>query len=436
MASRILDVQGRDVIVSGLQWSPLVEKKRTKEILAHATSADAKKVVVWEEGNVAAVGLYAPLEDDDSLINAAGDKPLTVRHMYSAAALFSGMVGASNAVIAFTMPDKVRAAVIVLQAGQPIVDEIPTLERAQELATSYALGSADGAQYHLYTNDLSSFPSGQTFSMDDVWASVGKRNELTGKPVNYAALTLTIVLLCVAFGSLVAYQRHEKKRKLEEAIRRQREMDPRPQYDAALQAQQGKLGWDGESLTLLLNSLDKQPLYAVGWSLKKVTCRADTAVCASVWAREGGTTDRLLEARAAYGEEPLPDSTQSEVHLVFKLDSLMKGVTSTSAMPTLAQWAATATPLMQIWENAGVRMSVSRDLFHLWPSVNGVPESAVPPGEGLRAMATEVQATEELVREVAKSEPSNYYWQEISITPGETAEDPLDLHLKGTIYAR
>jgi hypothetical protein len=436
MASRFIAARGRDVLVCGLQWHPLVErKKRKREILGHVANSDAAKIVVLERDDVAAVGLCPPMEDEDT-INGEGGEPIKPRHLFSAAALLGGWLAGASAVFALTMPDKARTAVIVIVAGVPMLDEIKPIESAQELVLGYVTGNVDGMEYPLYTNDLGSFQAGNLVDLDDIWGASGKQGELVGKPVNYSALTTTALLILLIAGGVIGWQHHVKKKKLEEAIRRQKEADPRPQYDAALAAQQGALGWTGGDLVKLLDALDREPIYVEGWTLKAISCKADAGVCVAEWNREGGTTDQLVSARAAFGETPLADSTRNKVFLTWKPAQAMTGITSPLSLPTIQDWAAGATSMMQIWENAGIQMSASAEGFSLWPNLPNVPPTAVPAGEGVRAMSTQFSASEELTREALRTEPPNYYWRELALEVGSTVADPMKLQLKGFIYAR
>lgn len=435
MASRILAGRGRDALVCGLQWHPLVERQRTKEILIYAANADADKVLVLEKDGIAAVGLCQPLEDDD-VINVNGNDAAKPKRVYSAAAVAASQLGNANAVIALTMPDKARAAVIVINGGVPTVDDIKPIEAAQELVKGYVNGLTDGLQYPLYTNDLGSFGEGQVVDLFEAWEAAGKTAELVGKPVNYVALGIVVVVVVVSVASIFGWRAHVKKVKLAKAAAEAAAADPRPQYEALLESQMSKLGWSGPQVNQILNQLDRQTLYVAGWTLHQVSCTTESDACVSEWTREGGLSEQLIVARAKLGETPLQDSTKSRIFMSFKPAAEPSGVTSLTQIPTIKDWSDSSTNLMQVWENAGIQLAVGAGGFNLWPAMPNIAKDAIPTSVGVRSVGTIFLAPEDVTREAMATEPSNYYWRELVMTVGETVEEPLKLELKGMIYAR
>jgi hypothetical protein len=435
MASRIIATRNRDALVCGLQWHPLVERKRTKEILAYAANNDADKVLVVQKDGIATVGLSSRLDDED--VFASGDTTVKPKRLYSAAAVAAFHLGNVNAVIALTMPDNARAVVIVISSGVPALDEIKGIEAAQELVGGYLSGKHDGAQYPLLTNDLGSFPQAESsFDVYAVWESSGKAAEIVNKPVNYAALFATAVILVAAAASVNAWRAHVKKAKLAAAAAAAAAADPLPQYDAMLMSQIGRLGWNAAALVKVLDQVERQPLFVDGWALHSVVCKAESNECVSEWTREAGLSGQLIAARAPFAEKPTADSTKNRLLLSYRPEGAVSGPTSPAELPTIKDWSASSTNLMQLWENAGIQMSVAGGGFTLWPAMPNIANSAIPVGVGVRAVATTFIAPIDVTREAVLTEPSNYYWRELTVSVGQTVADPLKLDMKGMIYAR
>lgn len=439
MAARVVGWREKDAFVAGLDWKNLVNSKgRGAEIRGYAAEVEATKVLVVGNATSAMVGLYTAMEDE---MVASEDGPVAANFStkYSLAGIFAGLVGDSNSVLAYTLPDGVFAAVIVVQGGMPVVDQIKSVEEAREAATRYVSGNESGFSCHLWTNDLNGFPSGQLIEDQALWAAASKAAALVNKPANVAALISLLVGIAVLAGGGYAYQQYSAKKKREELLAAAAAADPTPKYQEALALEINRMGWTGDQVLEALKLVGQQPTSVAGWNLKSVVCTAVSSGCVSTWARKWGTTDVLVDQRRLAGEEMAGDSTQDVVTLTFKLPLTLGGLGSTDKVPARVEWLRQTTPLFQLWSNAGMSIDVRMDSLKKWPEVPGVDLAGVDDSVAIRSMDAEFKGSLPMVSGILSSAPSNFIWKEITVTPDISQSDlatVLSLNVKGGVYVR
>lgn len=431
MTTKIVYRNGKSGFVSGLSWYPLLAdgKKRAAEIRALIAESDAQKIVIYAENAHTQLGL-ATIEDD-------GDESKTSK-FFSLAAAFASLVGQSNAVLAYQLPNSAQVAIILVESGRPVLDDVKSAEEVQSMAASYSSGST-GFVYALYTNNLDLYSAGEYVDDETLWKYADKRSMLVGKPVNTKALISLLVTVVVIVASGVGYSQYSKVQARKELIRKQEAENPVPKYQAALAPRLGSMGMDAAALIELMRVLGTQPMRSVGWRLKSIECTTASNQCLSTWVRSGGTTDALIEARKAYNEEILGSSTVDETRFALKLPLTLSGVAARMDLPEAGESTVQSTPIYQTLANAGVELKVPAGGYQTWPVVPGITTSALPRNVVVQARGAEFMSSMPLVNQTLLSLPKNFWWTDLTIAFADastTALDSMKVSVKGNSYVR
>ena len=442
MSSKIYAQRGKVAILAGLNWSTLLKtgKGRPAEIRTLAGEAEASKIVVVENTARASVGLYAPAESDIDDVEEGAPKLVKAKILHSLAALFAAKVGGANAVLALSLPitgSISQAVVIVVDSGVPLLDQVKSTEEAQSLAMSYA-GGGMGMTYDLFTDDLESFPAGETIDIEELWALCSKTTQLVARPANVMALIVTLIVVISIAGGGYAYFESKKVQERKERARLAALANPTPKYEAALAAQINSFGMNRDVAQAVLVRMKAQPLWVDGWLLSKVDCNLQLANCITTYERAGGTTDKLILARKPYGEEISGESTNNVVKMIFKVEMPASGVPARGMLPTMEESIDGSTPILQVWENASIKAGVGSDGYKIWPIVPGIDVNSVQKDVVVKSRPMSVKTTPGLISEVVATAPSNFWWSGISfdVKVSGKAVDSLTAELKGFSYVR
>lgn len=431
MTTKIVYRNGKSGFVAGLSWYPLLAnpKKRAAEVRALIAESDAKKIVIYAENAHTQLGLAAIEEDgEDSNISK----------FYSLAAAFASVVGQSNAVLAYQLPNSPQVAIILVESGRPVLDDVKSAEEVQSMAASYSSGST-GFVYALYTNNLEHFSAGDFIDDETLWKYADKRSMLVGKPVNTKGLLILLLTLGVIIAAGIGYAQYSKAQARKEMIRKQQEENPVPKYEAALASKMGGLGMTAESLIELMRVLGAQPMRSVGWRLKSIECMAVSTQCISTWERSGGTTDALIEARKPYNEEIAGTSTLDETRFTLKTSMTISGVGARMDLPDAGEAVIHSTPIYQTLANAGVELKVPASGYQTWPAVPGISVAALPRNVVVQERGVEFMSSMPLVTQTLLSLPKNFWWTDLSIVFADvstTALETMKVSVKGNSYVR
>lgn len=444
MTAKIVEQKDRIGLIAGLNWHVITKKGRAreKEVRALAAGGDASKVVIVESGAVSVVGLYDPREVDFDEVDEGDDgvvRSTKPKQLHSLAAAFAEAVGGGYAVLLLTRTDvgKDKSIVIAVGNGVPQTDQIKGSIEAIDVAVSYSNGS-QGVRYKLYTDDRSALSDGEPISMEQIWAKVGKSNQIVRTPVNLVAVMAGIAAVGLIAAGAYGYITWQEAEAKKERQRQAALANPTPKYVAALRAREGALGVNSATVQALLAHMRSQPLLVAGWTLAKDVCTVEPAQCTTSWERAGGTTDRLIAARAPFGETISGASTNELVLLVSTVQIPLAGVSSKTELPFEAAAVENMTPIAQIWTNARVSVSVGTDGYKAWPQVPGIEMASVRKDELVRARSVEIKASPELLAQAVTMAPANIWWNEVSINVKLTgkASDSLSANLKGKSYVR
>lgn len=418
--------------MAGLKWVPLADARRnriTKEMRTKIELQSATKIVIHsastDAGIQSALGLYAPNELEQQI----------GKRLYSLAVAFvHARPDHPQSILAWRLNEK-RAAVIIIQNGVPVADEVQDEKDAIQLMKR-ALSGKMGQQDHvIYTNDPAVFLNGTQITEADFAQLATKATKLTSVPVRPALVVGTAAVAGIAvLGSLLAYQSHESDRRAKLAAQIAAE-DPLPAYQASLAVQIGQLGFDRQSLLqILANAYDAGESWKLGWRLAQIECTANQ--CLYTWDREGGITAALLDA---YPGAELAEGSRSE-----KVVLRMPAKLPLTGLPGLAHAvpqdiAATYVNVFQTWRNAGVIVTESENVadFAPWPTPTQGQVGALPREQTLKARKIAVDVPMPLAQELVIATPQAVWWRalKIVVTPGD-AKKALIVTLTGNTYVR
>lgn len=431
--AQIISRDGKMGLVSGLSWGALTSDNREAAVRERARELEAKKAIVLSQGNRYSVGLGF-VDDDDG-------KP-TPRVLHSLAAVACGYVwsisedpSAANVVVAL----KIEAgnseaavdlfAIVVIDAGLPVLDDVRMVEQAQAVAAGFLSGERGFSNYRLLTNDLESFPAGELVEMPELLAFVGKSTLLVNPPVDRKKALLMFAVVAAVAGSGGWYKLiYEPQKKKADALKAAQMADPLPQYQSDLAAQIGQMGVDRHALVGLISRLENYPLWVSGWSLEGVICEAGS--CSSTWLRRGGLLEDL---RASLPGHQVVPGGFDQVVMQFQADMPIKGLASRGDAVEKAAAIDRSTNVYQGWANAGVVVRVASGAYQTWPS--GPPE--LPAAETMKNQGLEVVASFPLAKEVVMQAPSDVWWKgfALKVAPGDKT-GALIVTLKGDSYVR
>lgn len=436
MATKIVSHNEKDksALVAGMSWHPLISdvKNRPKEIRELLASSEAKKIATITSHSNTMIGLYAP---DDDIETENGTKPVK---LYSLALAFASFVGDGNAVLAYTLPGSSLSAIVLVEGGRPLIDDVKSSDDVQNLASNYANGST-GFTYQLYTNDPGMFSSGEAIDEATLWSGASKASLLQGLPVNYGALFTLVLVVAIGLGGMYTYKEYSKKQERLRMIAEQKANDPVRKYEDELMAQLPSLGTDSKTVLNVIKELGAQPLRQAGWSLETVDCFASTGQCISHWKRAGGTTPELIAARKPFGEEIQGDSSVDQTNFLLKVAMPKVGIPSKESLPTAAESSLVATPIYQVLSNAGVQLMASGDGYKSWPNVPGLAMAQVPQTISVKQRGVEFTTSIPLAEQALMNLPTNFWWTELHIKTEESSKDviqAISISLKGNSYVR
>jgi len=423
-------------LVVGLKWKPLhnyrAGAKITKVAREEAKIVQAEKIiihsVVADSQVLGAIGLYG---GNDAV-------PTQQKRLYSLAVAFVHAFPESlNQILAWRLGEEDRVAVIIVQNGLPIADEVKTQSEAVKLMKD-ALGGKMGATGHkIYTNDPASFYNGQ-FNGQHVEeqtfvACMSKSSRLGSVPVNPVHFLLTVgVIAGITVSAAVSYDHHRRAEKA--AMQAQIEAaDPLPPYEDLLATNIGRMGLERKSLANVLSTFGSFEVMKKGWLLDQVECTHGQ--CIYTWDRKGGTTADLLAALP--GAELMPESGLNKAKVLVKAPLQQAGISSLAAAVPMKRVALDYVNTYQLWTNAGLQIQQQDDVkeFKTWPTPIEGDISQLPATSTLKARAISVTAPFALVQEVISSTPSAVWWSSfvVKYTPSET-EKNLSVTLKGNTY--
>lgn len=445
MTARYIVQRDRSALVSGLQWVQLIKDGRRlkEEIRAAANNAEATKLLVVERNSLRSAGLFVPPDADlqpEAVLPAGREaaKPIKASKLYSLAAAFARFAGDGNAVLAYSIGDGGRTALIVVESGIPTLDDIKSAEEARNVAANYATGSA-GFHYAFYSNDVLGFNGSELIEDSTLWEHADRSTLLQSKPINVGALVLGAVLLIAGIGGVAGYKQYADERARQERARAMAAADPLPKYEAALATELGALGLAPGELERILDMVGTYPTRVAGWRLEGVECFAQSAQCVSSWIRDGGTTSALLEARAPHGDEITADSTMNVVRLARKSAATLGGVNSREELRSQSEDELASTSQVQRWINAGLEYKAANEgKYTTWPQVPGIEMSRIPADAAVRVLPVELTVAMPLVPDLVKHTPPSIWWSDFRVWVDSSAGDSVAVKvlLKGKSYVR
>lgn len=431
--AQIILREGKIGIVSGLSWGALTSENRDAAIRERARELDAKKAVVLSQGNRYSAGLGLLDEEEGKSIP---------RTLHSLAAMACGYVWSivddpqgANVVMVLKVDSEgadaspERFAIVVIDAGLPVLDDVRMVEQAQAVAAGFLSGERGFSNYRLLTNDLESFPAGDLVEFSALLDFQGKATQLTAPPVDRKKAVISVAVAAMLIGSAFWYKgMYEPQKRKAEAIRAAQAADPLPPYQSDLASQIGRMGVDRVAMSRLLDRLDSYPLWVDGWILDSIIC--DAGSCMSTWNRAGGKLDALQAALT--GHEVLPGGFDRVV-MRFAANMPMVGLASRADAQQKAAAIGQSTNVYQDWANAGVVVRLSSGSYQVWPP--GPAE--LPDSETLKIQPVEVLVPYPLAREVIEQAPADVWWSSFSlqVKAGEAA-GALMMMLKGNSYVR
>lgn len=418
--------------MAGLKWVPLADHSRrnriTKEMRTKIELQGATKIIIHsastDAGIQSALGLYAANELEQQI----------GKRLYSLAVAFvHARPDHPQSILAWRLNEK-RAAVIIIQNGIPVADEVQDEKDAIQLMKR-ALSGRMGQQNHvIYTNDPAVFLNGEQITEDDFAQLATKATKLTSVPARPAVVIGTAAVAAVAvIGSMLAYQSHEAERRAKLAAQIAAE-DPLPAYQAALALQIRQLGFDRQSLLQLLADVQAHKVWDVGWKLVQIECTSGQ--CLYTWDRDGGMTAALLEA---YPDAELAEGSTSEKAVLRRPAHLPLAGLAGLQQAVPQNIAASYVNVYQTWRNAKVTVTESENAadFIPWPTPTQGHVSALPREQALKARKITVDVAMPLAQELVITTPQAVWWKAVKVvvTPGD-AKKMLIVTLTGNTYVR
>ncbi|WP_426172480.1 hypothetical protein [Pseudoduganella sp. R-34] len=429
-------------LVVGLKWKHLhnfgAGAKVTKEVREEAKLVQAEKViihsVVADSQVLGAIGLYSNNEYE----------PTKQKRLHSLAVAFvQAFPGDVNQILAWRLGERLseedRVAVIIVQNGLPIADEVKTQSEAVQLMKN-ALGGKMGANGHkVYTNDPVSFYNGQfngqVVEEQAFIEHISKSNRLSAVPINPVHLLLTVGAVAgIALSGFASYEHHRQAEKAA-LLAKLAAQDPLPPYEDLLASNIGRMGLERNSLASTLATFGTLKVMQAGWLLEQAECAPGK--CIYTWDRKGGTTSQLLAAFP--GAELMPESGLGKAKLVLKSPLKQSGIASLAAAVPMSRVSIDYVNTYQLWTNAGLQVQQQDEEkeFKTWPTPTEGDVSQLPATSTLKARPISVTAPFALVQEVVASTPAAVWWTSFTVkyTPSET-EKNLAVTIKGNTYVR
>lgn len=435
-ATQVLNQNG-SALIAGLQWQPLVGKgkARAREMRRAASEAGAKKIVVSEVGQFAAMGLYAPLDFD---LETGGANPLAgARRAYSLAAAFAELVGAEDAVLVLRRGDTESVAVVVLDGGMPVLDELRSLGEAQNIVSSYTNLHSGRRPYAVYANGMAG-ATAQEINAEDLLEKAGAASALVNAPANLWPRVIAVAVIAAVATAGFAYQQHTQQQAQKAALEKRKKADPLPRYRMALADALPHLGVPRDALIAAIGIAQGYPVRFAGWNLSSIECMAqqESGVCVSHWKRDTGTTDALREGLKRYGLEISADRTINEVRMLQKVPMVLSaGVQEVAQLQSRTERTDGAQAILQTWSNAGIEVTAKSE-YTPWPEGGTYDVRAIPADVVVSGRKVEVQVPAGLAAEVVRSAPSDIWWTGFGISVTPEKSELMSLVVRGSSYVR
>jgi hypothetical protein len=446
MATKIVSQSGKQGLVAGLTWVPLVsgQKNQAGEVRRILKESEATKIAIVsgkadhdqadpkKSKDVlvgATIGLFVPEDDDaDPTVKSASK-------LHSLALAFANFVGRNNAIIGYQIKDSPFCAIIVIEDGVPILDDVRMSESAQELASQYSSGAV-GLVYHLYTNNLGVFPNGDAVNDETLWGKVSKETLIISKPLDMRALFGGLMALIILGGSFYAYTHYEKEAARKKMIAEAKANNPVAKYEAELIPKLGSLGLNATSILSVLTALEGHVVRDSGWMLKSINCTTQSRQCTSYWQRDGGVSDELVASRSAQGDELFGEIAQNTASFKLPIKFEASGINTKEELPLAQADIKYSIPIYQVMANAGLDIKVGSEGYKTWPVVQGL---VVPEAAAVKARPTEFSTSMPLMFQALKGLPPNFWWTDLQIFVSENGKNALDsmsISVKGKSYVR
>lgn len=429
--------QGSIGFVTGLGWDFVRGEHALGRVLRdRARDLQADKCCVIEHAGQVLAGVGAV--DDFDLGDGSAKGVRTMHSLAAVVAQFvwsgSAHVEAENVVVVLKLGDaqeegEGRCAVVVLDAGMPVLDEFRSFEESRQLIADYMSGSAGFSNYRVLVNDLVRFP-GDLLDVEALWGHASKQSQLKAPPVDLRKLLMTCAAVSVLAGMGAWYSlSYVPAREAEKVKAAKKAADPLPKYQAALAGKITALGVKRDAMLAILDKLKAYPLYSDGWLLDGVEC--EQGQCVSNWVRRGGKLDGLLAHRPG---ESLASGGFSSAKLSFAVPMDLFGVSSALELLAKDKAVLQSTSVYQQWEYAGIGTQGASGGYVGWPS-GDYNVSEIPDGIRVDTQNVEFSVPFPLAAEVIKTAPADVYWQSMRLTVAQgDAAQALMIVLKGVSY--
>lgn len=419
--------------VAGLKWVPLagyLGNKVTSDVRSKAGLVMAERIILHSANTgdaiQTALGMYAPNEFDKTTT-------ATTLHSLAAACVYA-YPEHLHLILAWRLDEK-KVAVIVVQNGVPIADEIKDELEAVQLMKTALSGKMGQSGHAIYTNDPKAFLGGTMATAEAFFKAASKSTRLIGIPVRKSYIVGALsALTLIAAGSAFAYQNHIKTERAKLAAQIAAE-DPLPAYQALLAVNIGRLGFDRGALLNVIAGFNDVKVWEGGWLLSQIECSVDQ--CVYTWQRDGGTTADLRAANP--GAEVMAGSKSETVMLRRAVKLPLSGLRS--LQDAVSQTAVTNDYVntYQLWRNAKLAVEETEDLneFKIWPAPVGGGADRLPKSMTLKARKIVVTLPLPLAQEVVLSTPSAVWWSSLVLkySPSD-AQKLLTVTLTGNTYVQ
>ena len=437
--SIIVSTKGKEALVAGLSWYPLVgasAKARKAEIQGILDQAEGVKKIALENAEHGAIGLYIPIIDElEGTFDPSSDKAAKPSKMYSLALMFAKLLNGMSAVLLYRhqlLGDKVL--IVVADAGRPILDVVKNAEDVAALAHRYRSGE-EGPIYTVVTNadDLVHLAD-QAITNEQLWQRADKASLLIAKPINLGRIALISGLLVAAACGTYVYQDYAAEAKKAKALEDARRNDPTLLYQQALAVAMPSIGVTTPQVLSVLDALGSQVQTDSGWLLKTIECKASSKDCQSVWARSGGTSSELISSRSRYSESVVQQNGLDEMRFSLPLKNFVaSGIQTADVLPEQSKSETDAVVRYQKLSNAGIAVALANGGYALWPSQPNPPRT----GAVLKRKLT-FSTTMPLMRDALGMFGKNTFWDtltlkaEVATKPGDT----MKITIEGAEYVR
>lgn len=424
--SRVVLHNGKVALAAGMGWRVFDKsaKKRTRQadIRAAATDTESSLYCVVSGQSGSSLGLY---QDDDEVPPKAGK-------LFSMAAVIAQAMGNVNAVVYWEINAQF-AAVIVTEAGVPVVDKVEPISAAVQSVNGFLKGDQGHTDYEFFSNVAERMADAKLLTDAQLLEAATSAARLHPPPANVTQLIAALMVVVVLGGGALGYQQWRAEQDRQEMLRKAREEDPTPKYRAELARRVTEMGFSPEALISLQERLATKRVWVSGWQLEQIVCKRDGA-CQASWARAGGNFEGLLAANP--GQSLMADSTIDKARLQWNEVIALGGLGTVALIPDREAARTRIFSVAQEWANAGITTVIAPSLSR-WPASPSYDISAVPLVEVVMAMPIKVSTPGSLSEEVIRSTPTGIYFDEIQIDikPAEP-RNSIRTTLAGQAYAR